>query len=333
MKGTVAGKRGAWRAAQAIRADTRSGATALTVRAGAALRSLAAEAEAEGRLDAALLTDAALALVRAQPAMASICRLGAAVLAAASGQPRAASVAAAVATFDEQSTADAAAVVSRAVALLPDGGRVLTLSASSLVERALLAAQGAGRRLGVVCLESRPRREGAALAARLADAGLPTELWIDAAAARCLAAAQVVLVGADTVAPAGLVHKLGTLGLAIAARHEGVPVYALAGASKLLPRLVAGALTQRRPASELARGARRNLRVANYYYDLTPLALLDGVVVGADLCSPEQAAAAAAAVHLPAALTAALAAADESPVPAPESGVNADPARRSDDER
>jgi translation initiation factor 2B subunit (eIF-2B alpha/beta/delta family) len=286
------------RAAEAIRADTRSGATALTARAGAALRAIAAEAEAAGRLDVPLLAAAARALVRAQPAMASICRLGDAVLAAVGDAPTAAEVAAAVTAFEEQSAADAAAVVARAVALVPDGGRLLTLSASSLVERAVLAAQNMGRRVHVVCLESRPGREGAVLAARLADAGVPTELWIDAAAARCVAGAQAVLVGADTVAPAGLVHKLGTLGLALAARQHGVPVYALAGATKLLPGLVDGALTQRRPASEIARGTHRNLRIENYYYDLTPLALLDGLVVGGDLCRPAQVAASAAAVGL-----------------------------------
>ncbi len=295
------------RAAAAIRADTRSGATALTARAGAALRAIAAEAEAEGHLDAALLAAAVRALVRAQPAMASICRLGDAVLAAAGEAPTAAVVAAAVAAFEISSAADAAAAVERAVALVPNGGRLLTLSASSLVERTVLAAQGTGRRVHVVCLESRPGREGAALAARLADAGVPTELWIDAAAARCVADVQVVLVGADTVAPAGLVHKLGTLGLALAARHHGVPVYALAGATKLLPGLVAGALTQRRPAGEIARGTHRNLRVENYYYDLTPLALLDGIVMGRDLELPARVAASAAAVRLHPLLAAALA--------------------------
>jgi translation initiation factor eIF-2B subunit delta len=291
-----------WRAAAAIRADTRAGATALAARAGVALRELAADAEAARRLDAALLARAVRALVRAQPAMAPLCRLGSAVLDAAGESPTAAAVAGAVAAYEARAAAAAAATATRGAALVPDGGEVLTLSASSLVERALRAAHADGLRFRVICLESRPGREGAALAARLAAAGIPTALWIDAAAGRCLATANLVIVGADTVAPAGLVHKIGTEGLALAAHQRGVPVYALADPAKLLPALVAGALTQRRPASELLRGARGKVVVENYYYDLTPLDLLAGAVVGETLLTPAAAAAATAAVRLHAAL-------------------------------
>jgi translation initiation factor 2B subunit (eIF-2B alpha/beta/delta family) len=125
---------------------------------------------------------------------------------------------------------------------------------------------------------------------------MSTELWVDAAAARCLARASLVLVGADTLAPVGLVHKIGTLGVALAARYYRVPVYALGGGEKLLPRLVAGALSQRRPRRELLRRAPPALGVANYYYDLTPLELLAGVVAEGGVLAPETVAAAAAAV-------------------------------------
>ena len=57
----------------------------------------------------------------------------------------------------------------------------LTISASSLVERAILAAAGAGRGPRIVCLESRPALEGVALAGRLAAAGLRVTLVTDAA--------------------------------------------------------------------------------------------------------------------------------------------------------
>ena len=145
-----------WRAAAAIRADTRAGATALAARAGGALRELAADAAAAQRLDAALLADAVRALVRAQPAMAPLCRLGSAVLDAAGDSPTAAAVAEAVAAYEADGAAEAAATAERGAALVPDGGEILTLSASSLVERALRAARADGRRFRVVCLESRP---------------------------------------------------------------------------------------------------------------------------------------------------------------------------------
>src|SRR5262249_40055765 len=156
------------------------------------------------------LADDARALVRAQPAMASICRLADAALRAAA-EPEA--VAAAVARFDAAMGAAAAAAEARAAAPGPGRGAALPPSAGSLVERALGRAHGDGGAFRVLCLEARPRREGAALAARLAGAGIATELWVDAAAARCVGTASVVFVGADTIAPSGLIHKIGTLGL------------------------------------------------------------------------------------------------------------------------
>src|SRR5262249_40735107 len=172
-----------------------------------------------------------------------------------------------------------------------------------------------GRAFRVLCLEARPRREGAALAARLAGAGIATELWVDAAAARCVGTASVVFVGADTIAPCGLIHKIGTLGRALAARERGVPVYALAGPEKLLPGPVAGALTQRRPGREVLRGAPGGLAVANYYFDLTPLELLAGAVVGAEVLTPAAVARATAAIGIPPALEGELA--RGAPPPAP----------------
>lgn len=296
----------------AVRGETRVGATALAARAGALL---AAEVAA-GALDAAGLATLARALVRAQPAMASLCRLADAVLATFDRAPTPTAVADAVAAFEARVQAEAAAIEAAATVVVPPGATVFTLSASSLVERALLRLHREGRGVRVVCFESRPLREGAALAARLGAAGVPTELWIDAAAARCVARgaagargerASVVLVGADTLAPAGLLHKIGTLGLALAARAAGVPLYALAGTEKLLPALVAGALDQPRPAGQVLRGAPAGLAVVNRYFDLTPLALLTGVVTAEGVRAPEAVGAAAAAVRLHAALAAELA--------------------------
>ena len=284
-------------AVAAIRGETRVGATELTTRAGALLVEEATERAAAGRLTQATLAGLARALVRAQPAMASICRLANAVLLAAH-PPTAEAVARAVAAYEADARTAARDLEVRGAELVPNGGTVVTLSASSLVERAIVRSHDDGRRFRVLCLEARPKREGAALAARLAAAGVATELWVDAAAARCVTQVSVVLVGADTIAPAGLVHKVGTLGLALAARHYGVPAYALAGTEKMLPVLVAGALDQRRPRGEVARGAPRTLTVANYYFDLTPLDLLAGVVTEGGMLAPEQASGAAAAVGL-----------------------------------
>ena len=93
-----------------------------------------------------------------------------------------------------------------------------------------------------------------------------------------VARAGLVLLGGDTLSPAGLVHKVGTLGLALAARRHGAAVYALVGREKWLPAPVRGALDDGGPPGELLPGAPPGLAIANPYFDLTPLDLIDGIV-------------------------------------------------------
>jgi len=145
------------------------------------------------------------------------------------------------------------------------------------------------------------------LAERLAAAGCRVTLAVDAAGPSLVQDVGAVLLGCDTLATGGLVHKVGTLGLALAARRFGVPVYALTGPEKLLPALVRGALGDGGPPDEpfalgspgAAAGVQPGLTVANPYFDLTPLDLLAGVVLPDGLLAPSEAGRRAAdrAVH------------------------------------
>ena len=152
------------------------------------------------------------------------------------------------------------------------GRRVLTISASSVVRDVLLA----GRPPLVTCLESRPGGEGLVLARELAAAGLALRVAPDAAAARLVAESDLVLVGGDTLCPRGLIHKLGTHGLLLAARERGVPTCALLGTLKFLPGPVRGWDDEGSEAdrSAVEPGITRWTRL----FDLTPLALLSSIV-------------------------------------------------------
>jgi len=103
-----------------------------------------------------------------------------------------------------------------------------------------LAAPGRGTALAVVAelfeqgelqrvlaCEARPLLQGARLTAfELARLGIEHELLVDGAAAGLLAAgaADAVIVGCDRVAANGdVANKVGTLALALAAAHAGVP--------------------------------------------------------------------------------------------------------------
>src|SRR5512138_240484 len=87
----------------------------------------------------------------------------------------------------------------------------------------------AGRRVAVIADETRPLLQGSRLTAwELSRAGVPVTVIADGMAASRLRRGDVtcVLVGADRIAANGdVANKIGTYGLALAARAAGVPFY------------------------------------------------------------------------------------------------------------
>lgn len=125
------------------------------------------------------------------------------------------------------------AATSIAVLLRPEiGGRVLTHSASATVLEALVHA-GPER---VVCTVSTPHEEGRDFADVLVGAGLTVDLVADEDAAHALETVDLLLVGADCVFRDGsLVNKIGTAGLAEAAKDAGRPVLVACETIKVAP--------------------------------------------------------------------------------------------------
>ena len=69
----------------------------------------------------------------------------------------------------------------------------------------------------------------------LAAAGIEPWLVTDAALPLLISQASAVWIGADAVTDAGVLNKIGSYTLALAAREHGVPVWALATRRKFLP--------------------------------------------------------------------------------------------------
>jgi translation initiation factor 2B subunit (eIF-2B alpha/beta/delta family) len=171
-----------------------------------------------------------------------------------------------------------AAIAETALRLIPEDGQILTNGRSTTVRAALRHAQRAGRRFRVVCAEGRPACEGRTLAAELAAGGLQVTLMIDALAIAMAPASDLVLVGADHLSGNGLVNKVGTLGLALAAASRGVPVYTLCGSEKFLPPGYVPPPQASWPADQIWADAPASVTIANLYFDSTPLAGLAGIV-------------------------------------------------------
>lgn len=129
--------------------------------------------------------------------------------------------------------------------LLPPSGMVVTLSYSSTVIETL-----GGRGNHVVVGLSLPGGEGARAAEALRQRGTEAYVVADAALASWVAAAEAVVIGADAVTRRGIVNKVGSRLLALAARAERCPCYVIADTTKFprppspfpLPLLGPGAL-------------------------------------------------------------------------------------------
>ncbi|MCR6488858.1 S-methyl-5-thioribose-1-phosphate isomerase [Amycolatopsis sp. OK19-0408] len=137
--------------------------------------------------------------------------------------------------------------------------------------------------------ETRPLLQGARLTAwELAQANVPYRVQPDGAAAAAMARGMVdcVLVGADRIAANGdVANKIGTYGLAIAAKHHGVPFVVVAPSSTVDMTLASGAgiAIEERDARELTEHAGVPLtppdaRVFNPAFDVTPHDLITAVV-------------------------------------------------------
>lgn len=198
-----------------------------------------------------------------------------------------------------------AAMGAHGLALVPEGANVLTHCNTGMLCTAgigtalgvIVTAHRAGRRVHVWVDETRPVLQGARLTAwELGRLGIPRTLIADAAAGSLMARGLVdlVVVGADRIAANGdVANKIGTYGLAVLARHHGVPFYVVAPTSTVDLATPTGAgipIEERDPAEVLAPLgvpiAEPGTPVANPAFDVTPAELVTAIVTEAGVVRP-----------------------------------------------
>jgi methylthioribose-1-phosphate isomerase len=166
----------------------------------------------------------------------------------------------------------ALAAVERGTAL----GVVGELHARGLLEEAL-------------ALETRPLLQGARLTAwELSRMGAPFRLLVDGAAASVLARglADVVLIGADRITANGdTANKIGSLALAVAARHAGTPFLVVAPETTVDAATPdgSGIVIEDRGTDEVTsfrgiRTAPSGAHALNPAFDVTPASLITAIV-------------------------------------------------------
>jgi len=129
--------------------------------------------------------------------------------------------------------------------LVPDGKTVLTHCNAGALATAgygtalgvIRAAVEAGKRIDVFADETRPFLQGSRLTVwELQHDGIPTTLITDNMAGHFLKSGRIgcVVVGADRIAANGdVANKIGTYGLAVLAKENGIPFYVAAPVSTL----------------------------------------------------------------------------------------------------
>ena len=181
--------------------------------------------------------------------------------------------------------------------LLPKGARVLTICNTGALATGgygtaygvLRAAHEAGKLELVYACETRPRLQGAGLTAwELLRDGIPFRLLSDGAAAHLMSRGDVdaVLAGADRIAANGdTANKIGTYALAVAAKHHGIPMYAVAPTSTIDPGTPSGASIPIEERDEEEVLVVRGVRVApqgvsawNPAFDVTPAELITAII-------------------------------------------------------
>ncbi|NLF18334.1 MAG: S-methyl-5-thioribose-1-phosphate isomerase [Lentisphaerae bacterium] len=153
----------------------------------------------------------------------------------------------------------------------------------------IYAAQEAGLAPRVYADETRPLLQGARLTAwELQRAGVEVTVLCDNMAAALMRQERIgfVIVGADRIAANGdTANKIGTYGLAILARHHGVPFYVAAPYSTIDLAIAdgGGIPIEERSGEEVTHGFGRQTAPAgvgvwNPAFDVTPSELITGIV-------------------------------------------------------
>lgn len=181
--------------------------------------------------------------------------------------------------------------------LIGQGARIMTIcNTGALTTAGIGTAIGAfytahaeGKDITVFASETRPLLQGARLTAwELDRAGIRTFLITDNMAAHILREERIdmIMAGADRIARNGdTANKIGTLGLAILARHFGIPFYIVAPTTTVDPATNCGEdiHIEERSADEVrvfqgARSAMEHIQVRNPAFDVTPASLISAIV-------------------------------------------------------
>lgn len=179
-----------------------------------------------------------------------------------------------------------------------NAGTLATAKYGTALAPIYIALENGWDDLHVFCDETRPLLQGARLSAfEMQTAGVDTTLICDNMASITMKRGKIniVFVGCDRVAANGdFANKIGTSGVAILAKHYGIPFYVCAPSSTIDMSLKSGdeIVIEERPAEEVTekwyaeRMAPEGVKVDNPAFDVTDHSLVTGIITEKGIAYP-----------------------------------------------
>jgi methylthioribose-1-phosphate isomerase len=157
------------------------------------------------------------------------------------------------------------------------------------------AAVEEGKKIKVICDETRPVCQGARLSVfEMQEEGIPVKLIVDSAAGRLMQEGKInkVVIGADRVARGGVANKIGSLMVALAAKRFNVPFYVAAPKSTFDEQIsIYDVEIEERDPNEVlyygeCRVAPEGTDVENPAFDIVPSDVITGIITEDGILDP-----------------------------------------------
>ena len=157
------------------------------------------------------------------------------------------------------------------------------------------AARDAGKNINVICDETRPRGQGASLSVwEMQQENIPVKLIPDVASGFLMSQGIIdkVVIGADRIAKGGVVNKIGSFMVAMAAKQHDVPFYVAAPLSTFdMDASIFDTIIEERDGDEVryyggARICPEGTEVINPAFDITPSEFITGIITENGIIDP-----------------------------------------------
>ena len=157
------------------------------------------------------------------------------------------------------------------------------------------AAFNQGKDINVICDETRPRGQGASLSVwEMQKENIPVKLIADVASGFLMSQGKIdkIVIGADRVAKGGVVNKIGSLMVALAAKRFDVPFYVAAPKSTFDYdiNIFDTIIEERSPEEVIYYGGARicpeGTEVINPAFDIIPKDLITGIITEEGIIDP-----------------------------------------------